>query len=109
VKTRLAAPARLQADRLDRWWREHRPDVADLFARELDAPRELIGDAPEAAGAPHVERGETLVRRILLPKTNNHVYYEIDRDKRRVMILAVWGAPTGRGPSLPRSSSGSER
>jgi hypothetical protein len=100
VKTRLTAPARRQADRLDRWWREHRPDVANLFARELDDTRRLIGDAPELAGAPYVERSGELVRRILLPKTNNHVYYTIDRDKHAVMILAVWGAPKGRGPKL---------
>jgi hypothetical protein len=100
VTTRLTAPARRQADRLDRWWREHRPGVADLFARELDAVRRLIDDAPEMVGSPYLERHGTLVRRILLPKTNNHVYYEIDRVNGVVMILAVWGAPKGRGPKL---------
>ena len=100
MKTRLTAPARRQADGLDRWWRQHRPDVADLFARELDAARRLIADAPAMVGAPYVERRGELVRRILLPKTNNHVYYAIERDTDVVMIVAVWGAPKGRGPKL---------
>jgi hypothetical protein len=67
---------------------------------ELDVARQLIGDAPGMAGAPYVERSGELVRRILLPKTNNHVYYMIDRDKYMVIILAMWGAPKGRAPKL---------
>jgi hypothetical protein len=49
------------------------------------------------------------VRRVLLPKTGIHVYYSIDVDHGVVMILAVWGAPKGRGPFLPPSSSRGER
>jgi len=40
------------------------------------------------------------VRRVVLPKTRHHVYYEVDRKNDLVMILAVWGAPRGRGPTL---------
>jgi plasmid stabilization system protein ParE len=99
VKTRLTAPARRQADRIDRWWRENRPAVADLFARELDGARRRIADAPET-GTPYVERQGVVVRRVLMPKTRNHVYYEVDRENLVVMILAVWGAPKGQGPRL---------
>jgi hypothetical protein len=48
----------------------------------------------------YVERRGVVVRRVLLPKTHNHVYYETDRENGVVMILAVWGAPKGRGPKL---------
>lgn len=41
-----------------------------------------------------------MVRRVLMPKTENHVYYEIDRDKGIAIILAVWGAPKEHGPKL---------
>ena len=84
---------------MDRWWREQRPATPDLFALELAAARELIAKAPEV-GPPFIERQGVIVRRILLPKTNNHVYYEIQHDEGRVMILAVWGAPRGRRPKL---------
>ena len=46
------------------------------------------------------------VRRVRLPKTRTHVYYSIDDDHGVVLVLAVWGAPKGRGPFLSRSSSG---
>jgi hypothetical protein len=99
VRVRFSGPAQKQADRLDRWWREHRPDVPDLFARELDTARQSLSIAPEMAPA-YVERRGVVVRRVLLPKTHNHVYYETDRENGVVMILAVWGAPKGRGPKL---------
>ena len=99
MKIRLAGPARRQADRIDRWWRENRPNAADLFAREFDTARRLIAESPDL-GAPYVKRHGVLIRRVLLPKTNNHVYYEARKDEDMVMILAVWGAPRGRGPKL---------
>jgi plasmid stabilization system protein ParE len=99
VNTRLTKPAARQAARLHRWWREHRAATADLFARELEAARRMIGATPEV-GTPYVERQGVLVRRVLLPKTNHHVYYEIDHEQGLVMILAVWGAPKERGPKL---------
>jgi hypothetical protein len=65
----------------------------------LDAARRFIAETPEL-GSPYVERHGALVRRVLFPKTRNHVYYEIDRKNDIVMILAAWGAPKGRGPKL---------
>lgn len=38
------------------------------------------------------------VRRVLLPKTLNHVYYAMDGDD--VVVLSVWGALHDRGPRL---------
>lgn len=99
MRTRLTAPARKQADRIDRWWRENRPAASDLFARELGDARSLIAATPEV-GSPYIERNGVLVRRVVLPKTRHHVYYEVDRKNDLVMILAVWGAPRGRGPTL---------
>ena len=40
------------------------------------------------------------VRRVLLPKTGTHVYYSVDEDADLVTVVAVWGAPKGRGPKL---------
>ncbi len=99
MNTRLTEPARRQAERLDRWWREHRPAARDLFARELSNARVLLAETPEI-GAPYAERRGVVVRRVLMRKTRTHVYYEIDRAQNIVMILAVWGAPKGRGPNL---------
>jgi hypothetical protein len=51
-------------------------------------------------GTPYLERQSTVVRRVLLSKTKNHLYYTLDRTEGVVMILAVWGAPRGQGPKL---------
>jgi plasmid stabilization system protein ParE len=99
VKTRLAGPARQQATNFHRWWRKNRPASPDLFARELEAARKFIANTPEL-GTVYVERHGTVVRRVLMPKTENHVYYEIDREKGIAIILAIWGAPKERGPKL---------
>jgi plasmid stabilization system protein ParE len=99
VKTRLTAPARRQADRINHWWRENRTAVPRLFAQELADARSMIADRPEI-GSPYTERQGVLVRRVLLPKTRHHVYYEIDRKNDLVMILAIWGTPRGSGPQL---------
>lgn len=61
--------------------------------------RRLLASTPEL-GTPYVERRGVLVRRVLLRRSENHLYYEIDRTAGIVMILAVWGAPKGHGPKL---------
>jgi len=43
-------------------------------------------------------RFEAPVRRILMPKTERHVYHARLGDE--VVILAVWGARRRRGPKL---------
>ena len=40
------------------------------------------------------------VRRILMPKTEQHVYYTVDDAADEVVIETVWGARRGRGPRL---------
>jgi len=84
---------------MDHWWRENRPAAPGLFAQELADARRLLTATPEL-GSPYVERGGVLIRRLLLRKSQNHVYYEVDRTAGVVMILAVWGAPRGEGPAL---------
>ncbi len=99
MKVRLSGPARRQADRLDRWWRENRPATRDLFAQELAAAQTQLAHSPER-GVIYAERNGVIVRRILLPKTENHIYLEIDRSSGVVMIIALWGAKKGKGPRL---------
>jgi hypothetical protein len=35
-----------------------------------------------------------------MPKTRTHVYFEVDRAQALITILAIWGAPRGKGPAL---------
>lgn len=93
VKIVFTPEADLQADELDTWWREHRPKARDL-TRELVDVLELIADAP-ALGVEYRTRSG-----MLMPKTRTHVYFEVDRTRNLVTILAGWGAPRSKGPSL---------
>ncbi len=88
--------ADLQILELDAWWREHRDKAPDLFEIELAQAFELIGSAP-GAGKRHAHpRGP--VRRVMLRRTRNHVYYV--EYENHVLVVAVWGAVKNSGPDL---------
>jgi len=99
MKLVFTPEAERQAIEMDSWWREHRPDARDLFARELAEARELITATP-SIGVSYTGGSGKTARRVLLPKTRNHVYFEVDEERHLVVVLAVWGAPRRRGPRL---------
>jgi hypothetical protein len=41
-----------------------------------------------------------VIRRWLLKKTEQHVYYEADIKQDAITVLRVWGARRGRSPKL---------
>ncbi len=80
------------------WWRENRPLAPDLFDRELEAAKGRIEQQPEGRRL-RDGRGR-VIRRVLLPKTEGHVYYSVDHATESVVVHIVWGARKGRGPKL---------
>ena len=46
-----------------------------------------------------VRFGKT-IRRVLLPNTEQHIYYSIDEASETVTIRTIWGARRGRSPML---------
>ena len=99
MKLRFTPRARRRAKIVATWWRAHRSNAPLLFAEELTwAKRELLS-RPHLAPVYATVRGK-IVRRLLLPKTEQHVYYSIDETARLVIIHTVWGARRGRGPKL---------
>jgi plasmid stabilization system protein ParE len=98
MRLRLARRALADAKRKKAWWQRNRPDTADLFEHELEATLERIVASP-AIGQPVEQRGgDVWVRRWLMAKTGNHVYYAIEGTE--IVVLAIWGAPRGREPKL---------
>ena len=97
MKLRLAPRALAEAKRLESWWVNDRPAAPDLFENELTATLDMIVAAP-TLGTSYPSRFEVGVRRVLMPKTRNHVYFTVQGDE--VVILSVWGTPRGRGPKL---------
>jgi hypothetical protein len=55
-----------------------------------------LGPLGTARGMSH---GKTLWR-VLLPKTQQHLYYTIDEATDTVVIRTIWGARRGRRPKL---------
>jgi hypothetical protein len=41
------------------------------------------------------------IRRLLLPETEQFLYYRVRSRARRIEIVALWGAVRGLGPPLP--------
>jgi plasmid stabilization system protein ParE len=91
--------AERQAEEMDAWWRAHRPKAPGLFARELAELRDLLAGSP-TLGVRYRSRTGREVRRILMPKTRSHAYFELDEQLEAIVVLAIWGAPRRRGPRL---------
>ena len=99
MKIRVSGRARVRICRLDEWWRSHRLDAPELFKQELASAFERILRAPKAR-RPHAQIENKPVWRVLLPKTEQHVYYTVDDAAAEVVIEPVGGARRGRGPTL---------
>lgn len=98
MKVEISTRAQREAKRLDSWWREHR-DAQELFALEFQEAVEILGTV-RIPGAPWPTSRRPRLRRLLLKKTNRHVYFEIFERKQVVRIVTVWGAPRKPPPKL---------
>ncbi len=82
-----------------KWWRENRPLAPDLFDREMEAAKWRLEQQPELPPVYETVRGR-VIRRVLLPKTEGHVYYAVDAATQTVLVYIISGARKGRGPKL---------
>lgn len=98
MKLRLARRAVAEAKQIKTWWRKNRPAAPDLFERELDEALEQIAAACNVGTLYDQGDLDAPVRRVLLPKTKNHVYYAVQGDE--IVVISIWGAPRERGPKL---------
>lgn len=84
---------------MSRWWRSHRHKAPLLFAEELRDAKALLATDPHA-GKEYENEEVPNVRRLLMPKSRNHIYYKVDHATQTVVIIALWGAPKGSQPKL---------
>ena len=99
MKVRITARARVQVRGRRAWWAENRPAAPTLFEEELYRTLRLISELPEAGVRWPTARNPRL-RRVLMSESHHHVYFYVDPPGDSVVILTVWGAQRGRGPSL---------
>ncbi len=84
----------------ERWVAEHGYFAPNPLVEEAEHATEQLRHNP-ALGMHSVEL-ETAgpeIRRLLLP-TGWHLYYSVDANRSRVLILAVWYARRGQSPSF---------
>jgi hypothetical protein len=99
VKVRFT-PEALESIRCrNRWWREHR-DHVDVFGTELRAVLARIRRDADAARQHYSGRGPEAVWRLLMPKTNHHVYYTRDDLTKIARVVLVDNAVSADGPDL---------
>lgn len=99
MKVRLTEQAQGDARRIRRWWRKHRTKAPNRFSEELREVRKRLSDAPHEGQAYRTLDGE-LVRRMLLEKSGQHVYYVVREAERLVSVVAIHGAVRGSGPDI---------
>jgi hypothetical protein len=80
------------------WWRAHR-EYGDLFDLEYEATLRLLAATPTVGSACATQKRPHL-RRVLLGKTGNHIFYTIEQNGTVVVIHALWGARRRRPPKL---------
>lgn len=99
MKFCITLRARRQVERERKWWEEHRDKSPGLFAQELAEAERHLTTLPESGELWRIRRKQT-IRRWLLEKTGQHLYYVYHLEREEVLILALWGARRGRDPKL---------
>ena len=99
MKVRFSPRARHRVKFIKSWWLENRSAAPDLFDEELAHATELLAATPKI-GVIYKTKSTAVIYRLLLPKTEQHVYYYIDDSAHEVVVLTVWGVRRGRGPKL---------
>jgi hypothetical protein len=94
----LSGRAEREMARVDARWRAERPAAPNLFRDELDELVDVLPSSPNMGKAYGTWHETDVVRRVMLEKTQYHVYYAIDGNS--IVILSIWGARRARGPRL---------
>lgn len=98
MKAFISKRALRAADRIDARWRESADDPG-IFARELLEAVERL-ETTFGVGAPFSTPRHPSLKRLLLPKSRCHVYFETDDAKQTIQILHIWDARRERAPKL---------
>ena len=80
----------------DAWWRRNR-DAVDLFTIEFREALASLASSPLGPPVIRIRRGRE-IRRVLMARTEFHVYYFYDAREAVASVVTVWGARRGRGP-----------
>jgi toxin ParE1/3/4 len=89
--------ARRQVATKQTWWVTNRESASTMLRDELARVIGLLQENPELGIR---VRGRE-IRRLLLPETEQFIYYRVRPRAKRIEVIAVWGAAQEFGPPLP--------
>jgi plasmid stabilization system protein ParE len=98
VKVKITTHAEKRIEIVDRFWRKNRLEAPNLLKEELSAAEARLREDPYA-GTVCIVRGKKYLR-LLLPKTEQWLYYRVHSERALVVVQTIWGARRGRDPKL---------
>lgn len=98
MKIKLTKRAERRIEIVDQYWRGHRSEAPDLLKQELNSARLRLAQDPYA-GTAVVLAGKQL-RKLLLPRTEQWLYYAVRPKLQLIVVQTLWGARRGREPKL---------
>lgn len=99
MKFIISKRARRHIEKIQAWWVENRTSAPTLFLDELAGAERRLHTNP-TLGSVYTAHKSGVVRKVLLTRTNHHLYYRYLPERDELTVLAVWGAPRERGPKL---------
>jgi len=97
VKIKLTKRAERRIEIVDQYWRANRREAPDLLKQELSSARLRLAQDPYAGTA--IVVGGKQLRRLLLPRTEQWLYYAV-RHNQLIVVQTLWGARRGRDPKF---------
>lgn len=97
LRIRISARAAAQIHKAAAWWQLNRPAAPGAVRIDVDETLRLLSMQP-GIGAPFPAKRSTDVRRVLVSRIRNFIYYRVTSGN--VDVLAFWHASRGSGPSL---------
>ncbi len=98
MNIKLTKRAERRIEIVDRYWRTNRLEAPDLLKQELSSARLLLVQDAYIGGACVI--GGRQFRRLLLPRTEQWLYYAVRPKQQLIIIQTLWGARRGREPKI---------
>lgn len=99
MKLKIAPRAANDAERHARWWLRNRELASLLFEQELRGALDKIKKSPHV-GVVYKGRRDRIYHRVLMPKTQFHVYYRILEKESVIRVVTIWSTARRRAPKL---------
>lgn len=98
MKVKVTKRAESRIEIVDRFWRKNRLEAPDLLKEELAAAETRLLEDPHAGTACLIHGKKHF--RLLLPKTEQWLYYNVYPQRGLIVVQTLWGARRGRDPKL---------